>query len=144
MPRKPVPTPRPLPLSALAGGRAARPGRIGIEDTPAKAVLKLAGNHQGAAVALVALVRAQATVDPGGSFGPFTPLVMVEALALTPEQVWRLFDRCARRDALVATGLLHALRLKLVGRERLLAADPAAIDALVSAVKGQVAGFGRG
>ncbi len=143
MTRRPPPKPQPLPLSALAGRPSARAGRIGIDDTPAKAVLKLAGNHQGAAVALAALVKAQATVDPAGSFGPFTPLVMVEALGLTPEQLWRLFDRCARRDVLVATALLHALRLKLVARDPLLAADEAVVGALVAAVKAQVPGFGR-
>jgi hypothetical protein len=96
-----------------AGGPP-RASRIDIADTPANAVFKLAEDDRGAAEACIAMVKAVASADPDAEFGPFTPLLILEAIGLRGPAIGDVYAHVCGGDAVTALALLHAVRLKLV------------------------------
>jgi hypothetical protein len=121
--------------------------RIDLQDTPAKAVMKLVEGDRAAAEACIAMVKAVASADPQAEFGPFTPLVILEAMGLRGKAIGELYGRVCGGDPVTALAVLHAARLKLVSAATLkrAAAGEAAVDApaLLDLVRHQRPGFGR-
>jgi hypothetical protein len=121
--------------------------RIDLQDTPAKAVFKLVQGDRAAAEACIAMVKAVAGADPQAEFGPFTPLVILEATGLVGPVIGTLFSRVCGGDPVTALAVLHAARLKLVSPAALRAAAegkaPVDAAALLDLVRRQVPGFGR-
>jgi uncharacterized membrane protein len=106
--------------------------RIDLNDTPAAAVLRLADGHRAAALACVEMVKATAAIDPAASFGPFTPLLMLDRLDLTGARIAALYHTVAGGDVAAAIAVLHAVRLQLI--------DRATLDAAVSGTPGAIDG----
>ncbi|HLZ66763.1 MAG TPA: hypothetical protein VKQ29_11070 [Aliidongia sp.] len=106
---------------------AAVPGaeRIDVTDTPANAAFKLVQGDQAAAEACIALVKAVATADPQAEFGPFTPLLILEATGLTGPAIGHVYRRVCDSDPVTMLALLHAVRLKVIAIE---AVKRAAVD----------------
>jgi hypothetical protein len=94
------------------GGK--RPDRIDVTDTPANAVFKLVEGDQAAAEACIALVKAVATADPKAEFGPFTPLLILEATGLTGPAIGHVYRRVCDSDPVTMLAVLHAVRLKVI------------------------------
>ncbi len=121
--------------------------RIDLQDTPAKAVFKLVEGDRAAAEACIAMVKAVASADPGADFGPFTPLLILEAIGLKGPAIAAVYHRVCGGDAVTALAVLHAVRLRLVTPQALkrAAEGGAAIDApaLLDLVRHKVPGFGR-
>ena len=121
--------------------------RIDLQDTPAKAVFKLVDNDRAAAEACIAMVKAVAGADPEAEFGPFTPLLILEAIGLTGPAIGAFYARVCNGDAVMALAVLHAVRLKLVAAEvvKRAAAGQATIDApaLLGLVRHALPAFGR-
>lgn len=112
--------------------------RIDLHDTPAAAVLRLAEGSQPAAMAMIALVKSVESLDPTASFGPFTPLVLLDRLNITGPAVAMLYHRVAGGDPATALALLHAVRLKLISADTLTQAlngDPTAVDGPATLVR---------
>jgi len=144
---KPPPKGRPA-LPAWIKRRTARAGtRIDLQDTPAEAVFKLAEGDRAAAEACIALVKAVATVDPKAEFGPFTPLLLLEAVGLAGAAIGDFYARVCSGDPVLALAVLHAVRLKLVTAAALkdALAGRATLDAhvLLDLVRQQRPEFGR-
>lgn len=100
---------------AWAKPRAARrTDRIDLQDTPAKAVFKLAEGDRAAAEACIAMVKAVASADPRADFRPFTPLAMLEAIGLVGPAIGAFYSRVCGGDPLTALAVMHAARLKLI------------------------------
>ena len=116
MSKKPKFTPaRKMAAPAWVKPAASRPAaRIDIADTPAKAVFKLVGGDRAAAEACIAMVKAVATADPDAEFGPFTPLLILEAIGLTGPAIGAVYAKVCGGDPVCALAVLHAARLKLV------------------------------
>jgi hypothetical protein len=91
-----------------------RPDRIDVDDTPANAVFKLVQGDQAAAEACIALVKVVATADPQAEFGPFTPLLILEAVGLTGPAIGHVYRKVCDGDAVTMLALLHAVRLKVI------------------------------
>jgi hypothetical protein len=121
--------------------------RIDLQDTPAKAVFKLVEGDRAAAEACIALVKAVASADPEAEFGPFTPLVILEATGLVGPVIGAFYSRVCGGDPVTALAVLHAVRLKLVSPATLrsAAAGKAAVDtaALLDLVRQKIPKFGR-
>jgi hypothetical protein len=127
--------------------RAHGASSIDIHDTPANAVLKLVENDRGAAAACIAMVKAVETADPEAAFGPFTPLLILEQMAMRGARIGRFYQRVCGGDAVTALGVLHAVRLKLVPADIVMrAADGRGrldVGPLVDLVRGKLTRFGR-
>jgi hypothetical protein len=93
--------------------------RLNINDTPANAVIKLVGNDAQAAAACIALVKAVETVEPKAEFGPFTPLLMLDQLALYETSIARLYTAVCGSDPAKMLAVLHATRLGLISVDEL-------------------------
>jgi len=121
--------------------------RIDLQDTPAKAVFKLVKGDRAAAEACIAMVKAVATADPKAEYGPFTPLVILEAIGLTGPAIGEVYTRVCGGDPVTALAVLHAVRLKLVTAAALESAAQggAKIDAaaLLDLIRQKIPGFGR-
>jgi hypothetical protein len=91
------------------------PDRIDVTDTPANAVFKLVRGDHAAAEACIQLVKAVATADPDAEFGPFTPLLILEATGLVGPAIGHVFRKVCDGDPVTMLALLHALRLKAIG-----------------------------
>ena len=94
-----------------------RPDRIDVDDTPANAVFKLVQGDEAAAEACIALVKVVATVDPQAQFGPFTPLLILEATGLTGPAIGHVYRKVCDSDAVTMLALLHAVRLKVIAMD---------------------------
>lgn len=131
-------------ITPRATGRAER---IDLQDTPAKAVFKLVDGDRAAAEACIAMVKAVASADPQAEFGPFTPLLILEAIGLRGAAIGAVYGRICGGDPVTALAVLHAVRLKLIAPQALkrAAAGGAAIDApaLLDLVRHKIPGFGR-
>ena len=114
-PSKPAVTP-PAWIKSRAPRRA---DRIDLQDTPAKAVFKLVEGDRAAAEACIAMVKAVASADPKAEFGPFTPLVILEAIGLTGPAIGAFYARVCGGDPVTALAVLHAARLKVITPARL-------------------------
>ena len=110
-PRKKAEQPRPEWMGAKL---PPRPDRIDVDDTPANAVFKLVQGDQAAAEACIALVKVVATADPDAEFGPFTPLLILEATGLTGPAIGHVYRRVCDGDPVTMLALLHAVRLKVI------------------------------
>ena len=121
--------------------------RIDFHDTPAKAVFKLVKGDLAAAEACIAMVKAVATADPKAEYGPFTPLVILEAIGLTGPAIGVVYNRVCGGDPVTALAVLHAVRLKLISAVALESAAQggAKIDAaaLLDLIRHKIPGFGR-
>jgi hypothetical protein len=124
-----------------------RTERIDLQDTPAKAVFKLVEGDRAAAEACIAMVKAVAAADPQAEFGPFTPLVILEAIGLTGPAIGEVYARVCGGDPVTALAVLHAVRLKLLTPEALKSAvqGRARLDttALLDLVRQRISEFGR-
>jgi hypothetical protein len=98
----------------LAAAMPPGPERIDVADTPANAVFKLVQGDQAAAEACIALVKAVATADPQAEFGPFTPLLILEATGLTGPAIGHVYRRVCDSDPVTMLAVLHAVRLKVI------------------------------
>jgi len=114
-PSKPAVTP-PAWIKSRAPRRA---DRIDLQDTPAKAVFKLVEGDRAAAEACIAMVKAVASTDPKAEFGPFTPLVILEAIGLVGPAIGEFYARVCGGDPVTALAVLHAVRLKVITPARL-------------------------
>lgn len=94
-----------------------RPDRIDVDDTPANAVFKLVQGDQAAAEACIALVKVVATADPQAEFGPFTPLLMLEATGLTGPAIGHVYRKVCDSDPVTMLAVLHAVRLKVIAMD---------------------------
>ena len=144
---KPPPKRRPaVPAWIKPRGRGPA-GRIDLQDTPAKAVFKLVDGDRAAAEACIAMVKAVASADPKAEFGPFTPLLILEAIGLTGPAIGAFYARVCNGDPVTALAVLHAVRLKLVDAEAVkqAAAGRVTIDAaaLLDLVRHKLPEFGR-
>lgn len=135
------------PAWATGSARAHGGARIDIQDTPANAVLKLVENDRVAAEACIAMVKAVETADPEAAFGPFTPLLILEQMAMRGARIGHFYRRVCGGDAVTALALLHAVRLKLVPADIVVrAADGRGrldVAPLVDLVRGKLTRFGR-
>jgi hypothetical protein len=126
---------------------SARSSRIDLQDTPAKAVFKLVEGDRTAAEACIAMVKAVASADPGAEFGPFTPLLILEAIGLKGPAIGAVYHRVCGGDPVTALAVLHAVRLRLITADALrrAALGSATVDApaLLDLVRHKIAGFGR-
>jgi hypothetical protein len=91
-----------------------RPDRIDVDDTPANAVFKLSQGDHAAAEACIALVKTVASADPKAEFGPFTPLLMLEAMGLTGPAIGHVYRKVCDGDPVTLLAVLHAVRLKVI------------------------------
>ena len=121
--------------------------RIDIADTPAKAVFKLVEGDRAAAEACIAMVKAVATADPDAEFGPFTPLLILEAIGLTGPAIGAVYAHVCGGDPVCALAVLHAARLKLVDLETLKRAAagraPINTEVLLAAIRSKMPRFAR-
>ncbi len=138
---------RPATPAWIKPREADRAARIDLQDTPAKAVFKLVEGDRAAAEACIAMVKAVATADPMAEFGPFTPLVILEAIGLRGAAIGAAYSRVCGGDPVTALAVLHAVRLKLITVATLkrAVAGGAPIDApaLLDLVRHKLPGFGR-
>src|SRR5260221_493722 len=137
-------TARPARVKPPAAARAAR---IDFADTPAEAVFKLAEGDRAAAEACIAMVKAVATADPDAEFGPFTPLLILEAIGLTGPAIGAVYAHVCGGDPVCALAVLHAARLKLVDLETLKRAAagraPINTEVLLDAIRSKMPRFAR-
>jgi hypothetical protein len=135
------------PAWAQAGAARPHAARIDITDTPANAVLKLVQNDRAAAEACIAMVKTVEIADPQAEFGPFTPLVILDSIGLVGPAIGRFYQRLCAGDPVIALGLLHAIRLKLVPPETIKRAldGKARLDVtdLLDQVRNRMPKFGR-
>jgi len=121
-------------------------GRIDVTDTPANAVFKLARGDRAAAEALIALVKAVAAADPDAEFGPFTPLLILEATGLVGPAIGHVYHRVCAGDAVTMLALLHALRLKAIALDAVKRAAVAGTrirkETLIRLVQARIPNFG--
>jgi hypothetical protein len=92
--------------------KSTQPDRIDVTDTPANAVFKLVKGDHAAAEACIQLVKAVASADPDAEFGPFTPLLILEATGLVGPAIGHVYRKVCAEDPVTMLALLHALRLK--------------------------------
>lgn len=91
-----------------------RADRIDVDDTPANAVFKLVQGDRAAAEACIALVKIVASAEPQAEFGPFTPLLMLEAMGLTGPAIGHVYRKVCDSDPITLLAVLHAVRLKVI------------------------------
>ena len=103
-----------------------RPDRIDVDDTPANAVFKLCQGDPSAAEACIALVKVVATADPQAEFGPFTPLLMLEATGLVGPAIGHVYRKVCDSDPVTLLAVLHAVRLKVIAMDAVSAPPSAA------------------
>ena len=123
------------------------PGRIDVTDTPANAVFKLVRGDRAAAEACIALVKTVASADPDAEFGPFTPLLILEATGLVGPAIGHVYRRVCDGDPVTMLALLHALRLKAIAVDTVkrAAVDGTRIrrDTVIRIVQEKIPRFGR-
>ncbi len=110
-PRKKAKPKRPAWMGAET---PSRPDRIDVDDTPANAVFKLVQGDPAAAEACIALVKIVASAEPQAEFGPFTPLLMLEAIGLTGPAIGHVYRKVCDSDPVTLLAVLHAVRLKVI------------------------------
>jgi len=122
-------------------------GRIDVTDTPANAVFKLVRGDRAAAEACIQLVKAVAAADPDAEFGPFTPLLILEATGLVGPAIGLVYRRVCDGDAVTMLALLHALRLKAIAVDTVkrAAVEGTRIrkETLIKIVQEKIPSFGR-
>ena len=136
------------PSPAWITSGASRPSdRIDLQDTPAKAVFKLVQGDRAAAEACIAMVKAVAAADPQAEFGPFSPLLILEAIGLVGPAIGEVYARVCGGDPVTALAVLHAARLRLITAATLkrAAQGRTAVDAtaLLDLIRQRIPGFGR-
>lgn len=127
-----------------------RPERIQLTDTLLSAVMKLAEGNPGAAVALSALVKSAAAVDPDSAFAEFSPLFGLDGLGLYGGRIWRLYRDVCADDVVRVHGLLRAVQLGILRESDLIAAvdytrpmTHEQVDEIVHKVREQLPDFGK-
>jgi hypothetical protein len=122
--------------------------RLNITDTPANAVIKLVGQNAEAAAACIALVKAVETVEPKAEFGPFTPLLMLDQLAIYEASIARLYSVVCGSDPAKMLAVLHATRLRLIAADELRRAISGRgprldADQVLDLMRSRIPGFAR-
>ena len=128
--------------------QARQSDRIDLQDTPAAAVFKLVQGDRAAAEACIAMIKAVAAADPSAEFGPFTPLLILQANGLVGAAIGDIYRHACGGDPVAALAVLHALRLKLISVTTLrnAAARRARLDVakLLDLIRQKIPDFGRG
>jgi hypothetical protein len=93
--------------------------RIQLTDTPISAVAKLAEGNPGAAVALMALMKAAPIVDPDSAFGELSPLLSLDTYEIYGSDIYVLFNDCCDRRPELVLASLRAVQLGLYNKEYL-------------------------
>lgn len=124
-----------------------RPDRIDVDDTPANAVFKLVQGDRAAAEACIALVKAVATADPQAEFGPFTPLLILEAAGLTGPAIGHVYRKVCDSDPVIMLAVLHAVRLKVIAMDAVKRAAVSGTriraDTVIDIVRQKIPNFAR-
>jgi hypothetical protein len=146
-PKSTIDAPASITPAWITPGVSRRTARIDIDDTPGNAVLKLVHGDRAAAEACIAMVKAVKTADPQAEFGPFTPLLILEAIGLVGPAIGSVYTHVCSGDPVIALAVLHAVRLKLItaatlrsaalGRTRINA------PALLDLIRHKIPSFGR-
>jgi hypothetical protein len=124
-----------------------RPDRIDVDDTPANAVFKLVQGDPSAAEACIALVKAVAIADPQAEFGPFTPLLILEAAGLTGPAIGHVYRKVCDSDPVTMLAVLHAVRLKVIAMDAVKRAAVSGTriraDTVIEIVRQKIPNFAR-
>jgi hypothetical protein len=128
-------------------GTSRRTVRIDVDDTPGNAVLKLVDGDRAAAEACIAMVKAVKTADPQAEFGPFTPLLILDAIGLVGPAIGSVYTHVCSGDPVTALAVLHAVRLKLITVATLRSAAEGRTKinapALLDLIRHKIPSFGR-
>ena len=124
-----------------------RPDRIDVDDTPANAVFKLCQGDPTAAEACIALVKVVATADPQAEFGPFTPLLILEATGLVGPAIGHVYRKVCDGDPVTMLAVLHAVRLKVIAMDAVKRAAVSGTrirsDTVIEIVRQKISNFAR-
>ncbi len=88
-------------------------------NNPKDALIAMADGNPGAITAMIGLMEASPKVDPQSAFGPMTPLIGLDSLAIYGTDVWVLFKDVCGQDITCTLAVLRAHQLGILTSEEI-------------------------
>lgn len=96
-----------------------RKERITSNDNQLTAMMKLSGGNPGALSVVAQLLERGAVTDPDDAFGGLGKLLSLDTFGIYESRIWMLHKDVCGQDLAATCGLLRAVQLGFLSREKL-------------------------